>query len=84
MKYQTLVERIIPMMGDKELNCRQLELLYNSKYRNSVNSRQVTNILGSSKKFDKVGFDYVQVAFSKYKRKVIVWKVKPQFLEVKE
>lgn len=84
MKYQTLVERIIPMMGDKELNCRQLELLYNSKYRNSVNSRQVTNILCSSKKFDKVGFDYVQVAFSKYKRKVIVWKVKPQFLEVKE
>lgn len=82
MKYQTLVERIIPMMGDKELNCRQLELLYNSKYRNSVNSRQVTNILGSSKKFDKVGFDYVQVAFSKYKRKVIIWKVKPQFLEV--
>jgi hypothetical protein len=84
MKYQTLVERIIPMMGDKELNCRQLELLYNSKYRNSVNSRQVTNILGSSKKFEKVGFDHVQVAFSKYKRKVIVWKVKPQFLEVKE
>ena len=84
MKYQTLVERIIPMMGDKELNCRQLELLYNSKYRNSVNSRQVTNILGSSKKFEKVGFDYVQVAFSKYKRKVIVWKVKPQYLEVNE
>jgi hypothetical protein len=84
MKYQTLVERIIPMMGDKELNCRELELLYNSKYRNSVNSRQVTNILNSSKKFDKVGFDYVQVAFSKYKRKVIVWKVKPQFLEVNE
>jgi hypothetical protein len=81
MKYSTLVDRLIPMMGKREMNCRQLELLYNKKYRNSVNSRQVSNILGSSKKFEKVGFDYVQVAFSKYKRKVIIWKVKTEFQE---